>query len=93
MKKLLMTGIFTIVLIGSNMTYAMTGDTSLNAVSADAFSTLQVTRCMVYADLQKNMQTTLYSISAQQISDFGIDDTKSYSGKANTILGHLSIEG
>lgn len=77
----------------SNLAYGLGSDMQQNDMSDDAFKALQLTRCMVYTDLEKNMQTTLYSTTAQQIESFGIDDIASYAQKELMVLGQLGVEG
>jgi hypothetical protein len=47
---------------------------------------------MVYAELQENMQK-LHALPLQQIRDFGIDDTNSYSANEEKVVGYRSVEG
>ena len=93
MKPLFKTSIYVAAFTLSNMVFGLGNDIQQNDMSDDAFNALQLTRCMVYTDLEKNMQTTLYSTAAQQIESFGIDDINSYAQKELTVLGQLGVEG
>ncbi len=93
MKKILLTSVCGLVLAASNIAYGLAGEGSQNGVSIDAFSSLKATQCMVYADLEKNMQTFLYSMPNQNNGSFGIDDTGSYAQKQEITLGSFGVEG
>ncbi len=93
MKKLFITSMYLAVFSTSSVAYGLGSDVRQNETSIDAFNALQLTRCSVYADLQQNMRSSLYSMSPRQIEGFGIDDTKSYAQQEKTTLSHLSIEG
>ena len=93
MKKLLLTSIYIVAFSMSNMAYGLVNDIQRSEASVDAFKALQVTRSMVYADLEENMQTSLCSVPAQRIKGFGIDDTESYAHKQRTRVGQLGVEG
>lgn len=94
MKKTLLFVIFGFAFSLSNIAYGLGSDFELNVVSSDAKSALQATRSMIYADLDKSLQTSFHApLPAQQSKVFGIDDTKSYAREEAKVLGHLSIEG
>ena len=93
MKKLLLTSIYMAVITVSNMAYGLGNDIQRSEASVDAFKALQVTRSMVYADLEKNIQATLCSVPTQRIKGFGIDDTDSYAQEQKTRIGQLGVEG
>jgi hypothetical protein len=94
MKKTLLLVIFGFAFSLSNIAYGLGSDIQSNEVSKDAYSALQATRSMVRADLEKNIYASFkVTLPTEQISIFGIDDTKSYAGKEASVLGHLSIEG
>jgi len=94
MKKTLLAVIYVIAFGLSNIAYGLEDDFQLSEVTSDATSALQATYSMVYADLEKSMQTGFRTpLSTQQSRVFGIDDTKSYAEKEARVLGHLSIEG
>jgi hypothetical protein len=92
MKKILLASIYTMALIASNSIFALTNAGQGDAVSLDAFSTLQATQHMVYLELHENMQF-LDSTSMQQGKDFGIDDINSYSVNEAKTLTIRGIDG
>lgn len=94
MKKTLVTVIFGIAFGLGNVAYGLGSDFQSDEVSRDAYSALQATQSMVYADLEKNMYASFQApLPAQQSRFFGIDDTKSYAEKEVKVLGHAGIEG
>ena len=93
MNKFFMTSVYILAFTLSNLAYGLDSAIQQNDMSDDAFQALQVTRCMVYTDLEKNMQSSLTSATDQPIESFGIDDINSYAEKQNRVLGQLGLEG
>ena len=93
MKKLFMTGICLVTITISNVAFGADNESGQVDFAYDASNTLQATRSMVYSELKKNMQTSLYSMAFQEIESKGSDEIKSYARKESFVLGHLSIEG
>jgi hypothetical protein len=93
MKKILTTSVYMLVLAVSNMAYGMSNENQSQLASADAFSALQITRSVIQADLEKNIQASLCAMPAQRIKGFGIDDTESYAHKQKTTIGQYGVEG
>ncbi len=93
MKKLLITSMSVAVISMSSMTWGMGSDAQQNEAAIDALNALQLTNCSVYTDLQANMQSGFYSLSAPDTEGFGIDDIESYAQKSKTTLSRLGVEG
>lgn len=92
MKTFFNTLLLAATVVFSGTTIAMTDDSYTGAIKMDASHSLEMTLCSVYADLQKNIESSIRFKPGEQYEGFGIDDTDSYSPGGSTSLSQLQTE-
>lgn len=79
MKNVIRGGLCLVALGVSTLSFGFTAAGQDSLAGADESRALQLTRGMVYADLEQNMRCAALPLVGGECSGFGIDDTKSYS--------------